>query len=611
MDDLSLARTKTFLGLLLSASLLANVLADTATAQELERYDQLLEFGSTWTYREGTVEAGRVWPLAIDGEPGPVDGWFEAPSPFLGRPRAVQDEYEAVQRRIRRQQRRRGRRYTAPVFEGTLLLYEPEEFPTLPGFEEDYEPGPNTFLFVTTFDVTDAASVVSAFFEIRFSGGFVAYLNGQEWVRHNLSPGHRPDAPANIVWQPDWVSQTVGNNWHRAFTGLDPRLLRDGENTLAIEVHRRGGGGMNPIYLDAQVRVYRDRGFVKSPFLMHALPTGVTVSWETVERGIAYVEYGSGEHLVRIATRPQVASTLHEIRLRDLEANTRYFYRVHTSSVDEHGEEHLTSSPVYHFRTAPNAGDPFSFMAYGDNRTNLDAHSDLVRRMQSHAEQDGARFFINTGDLTTRGAIWDEWQYEFFEPALPMLAYFPLYVTPGNHEGNHESYYEYFDLPDNESWYQFNYGGVDFFSLNTNTNLVTGSAQHTWLQEALENSRARWKIAFFHHPPFSCVAARKPGNLAVREHVVPLFEEYGVDLVLLGHDHLYGRSVPVNGVVYVITGGGGASTYPAEPDEINEICVQVHHYCILRVSDEALQLEAITIDGELLDTFTLTHEVTE
>ena len=611
MDDLSLAPFKTASLLLMTASVMSIAFGGAVAAQDLESYEQLLEFGTFWTFREGTVEAGRVWPLAIDGEPGPVDGWFEGPSPFLGRSQATQDEYEAVQRRIRRQHHRRGRRYTPPVFEGTLLLYNPEEYPLPAGAEEDYEPGPNTYLFVTDFYVDDVASLVSAFFEVRFSGGFVAYLNGREWVRDNLNPGHLADAPADIVWQPDWVSQTVGNNWHRAFTGLDPSLMHDGENTLAIEVHRRGSRGMNPLYLDAQVRVYRERGFVKSPYLAHALATGVTVSWETVENGIGYVEFGSGERLERVATRPQVASTWHEIRLRDLDEDTRYFYRVHTSSIDEAGREHLTTSPIYHFRTAPRPDEPFSFMAYGDNRTNLDAHSDLVSRMQSHAEQEGARFFINTGDLTTRGAVWDEWQYEFFEPALSMLAYFPLYATLGNHEGNHESYYEYFDLPGNESWYQFNYGGVDFFSLNSNTNLVTGSPQHTWLRQALADSRARWKIVFFHHPPFSCVPVRKPGNPVVREHVVPLLEEFGVDLVILGHGHLYGRSVPVNGVVYVITGGGGASTYPAEPDEINEICVQVHHYCILRVSEEALQLEAITIDGDLLDSFTLPHEAIE
>jgi hypothetical protein len=104
------------------------------------------------------------------------------------------------------------------------------------------------------------------------------------------------------------------------------------------------------------------------------------------------------------------------------------------------------------------------------------------------------------------------------------------------------------------------------------------------------------------------VPVRKPGNLIVQEHIVPLLATHGVQLVVLGHDHLYGRSVPIDGVTYVITGGAGASTYPAEADDINEICVQVHHYCILRVSEQAIDLEAIDIDGNLLDAFTLTRD---
>ena len=251
------------------------------------------------------------------------------------------------------------------------------------------------------------------------------------------------------------------------------------------------------------------------------------------------------------------------------------------------------------------AGTPFNFIAYGDNRTNSSVHARLIERMTADAERNDVRFVLNTGDLTTDGSWWDQWQNEFFVPALPLLALFPMYAVLGNHEGNHESFYESLALPGNEAWYSFRYGDAEFFGLNSSIDFDPGSAQHTWLSQALAASTARWKIAFFHHPGFSCVPARKPGSLYVRNYLVPLFEEHNVDLVLLGHDHLYGRSIPVNGVVYVITGGGGASTYPAEPDAINEICVQVHHYCILRVSEHSLELEAISIEGELLDRFTL------
>jgi 3',5'-cyclic AMP phosphodiesterase CpdA len=264
-------------------------------------------------------------------------------------------------------------------------------------------------------------------------------------------------------------------------------------------------------------------------------------------------------------------------------------------------------SPVLHFRTGVGRAQPFTFLAYGDNRTNSETHAQLVELMLETADAEDARFFLNTGDLTTHASWWDEWQEEFFQPALPMMAYYPLYAVLGNHEGNHESWYSYLALPNNESWYEFSYGDVDFFGLNTSADFAVGSAQYTWLEQALADSDAAWKIAFFHHPPFACTPVRKPGHLVGQEVLVPLFESAGVDLVLSGHDHLYGRSVPIGGTTYVITGGGGAATYPAEPDEINPICIQMHHFCLIRVGPTELTLTAIAIDGEVLDSFTLTH----
>ena len=77
--------------------------------------------------------------------------------------------------------------------------------------------------------------------------------------------------------------------------------------------------------------------------------------------------------------------------------------------------------------------------------------------------------------------------------------------------------------------------------------------------------------------------------------------------MLLGHDHLYGRSAEIDGVRYVITGGGGAPPYPAEPDEINEICIREYHYCMVDVSEHALHLRAIALGGVPLDDFVITH----
>jgi predicted phosphodiesterase len=577
------------------------LLAAPAVADEIvAQPEQVFDYGVEWDYRDATGD-----PAIGDFD---AAEWELGPSPFVIRSVQVQDEIEANRRTLSRR-RRRQLEARAREFPGTRIFYDSSAYATPPGVPHDYDAGPNTFYFSRTFDVHDLAEVRAAFLEVRFSGGFVAYVNGREWVRHNVRVGQGPNDPAHIVWQPDWVSQTVGNRWQRAYPGLDPSLLREGENRLVIEVHRRATTASNAVYLDAQFRLFRDDGFLRTPYLQSVQRDSVTVMWASTVPSYGYVEFGSGERLERVAVSPEVASTTHEITLTGLVADTRYFYRVNSIPVVgwPTASEMLTS-PIHHFRTSVPEGQSFNFIAYGDNRTNTRVHSRLVERMLDDAEERDVRFMIHTGDLTTHGGSWDEWHHEFFGPAARMMADYPLYASLGNHEGNHETWYEFMSLPNNEAWYSFRYGDAQFFSLNSSADLRTGSAQHQWLERELTASDALWKIVFFHHPPFSCVPVRKPGNLIVQEHIVPLLATHGVQLVVLGHDHLYGRSVPIDGVTYVITGGAGASTYPAEADDINEICVQVHHYCILRVSEQAIDLEAIDIDGNLLDAFTLTRD---
>jgi hypothetical protein len=62
----------------------------------------------------------------------------------------------------------------------------------------------------------------------------------------------------------------------------------------------------------------------------------------------------------------------------------------------------------------------------------------------------------------------------------------------------------------------------------------------------------------------------------------------------------------MNGVRYVITGGGGAPAYPGEADAINEVCISAHHYLVVEVAPDHLSWTATDIDGKQLDAFSLT-----
>jgi hypothetical protein len=92
----------------------------------------------------------------------------------------------------------------------------------------------------------------------------------------------------------------------------------------------------------------------------------------------------------------------------------------------------------------------------------------------------------------------------------------------------------------------------------------------------------------------------------VRVNIVPVLERYGVDLVICGHNHNYQRSL-VNGITYIVTGGGGAELHPIDqPDPDTEASYNGHHFVVFSVDGGTLLGQAITVDGEVVDEFELT-----
>jgi hypothetical protein len=118
-------------------------------------------------------------------------------------------------------------------------------------------------------------------------------------------------------------------------------------------------------------------------------------------------------------------------------------------------------------------------------------------------------------------------------------------------------------------WYTFGYGGLaDFFALDSSENtergapapqFLEGGQQLQWLKQVLPASRAPWKIAYFHHPPYSAGPRHGP-SLAVLGHFVALFRKTGVAVVFNGHEHNLQFSGPekTGRIQFVVTGAGGS-----------------------------------------------------
>jgi predicted phosphodiesterase len=531
----------------------------------------------------------------------------DVPAPIVARGSATNAAMAEDRQRSRDRRARDGREASA----SPILVY-PAAAPSegLAYTDDAPEGGIRNLYACTRFEVADPTEFVGLHLEGQFATGVVWWLNGQELARHHVRPGGEEHGRfSGHWWLPDHMFQMMYGRWQRSWMGLDPGLLRRGPNMLCAAVWKRPTAGQRALFVDAFLDGYGAAGFTKSPWLQRVEAEAITVMFETTVPAWGYVEYGlDGDELLHVATTPQVAGTLHEVALTGLQPNARYRYRARAVGAGPvaGADVHMVAEEGT-FMTAALPGTPYSFIVYGDNRTNPDIHASVVARILADADEHDARFIVHTGDLVTNASPWEEWQREFFEPALPMLHSLPIYTSLGNHEGNHESYYTYMSLPGNEAWYSFRYGDAEFFALNSSLPFDPESEQYRFIDDALAASTAAWQIVFFHHPPWACTPARKPGNLEMQQWLVPLFEARGADLVLLGHDHLYGRTAVRNGVLYVISGGGGAPAYPAEPDEINEVCLREFHYCRVAVSAVMLALEAITADGRLIDSIALSR----
>jgi hypothetical protein len=173
--------------------------------------------------------------------------------------------------------------------------------------------------------------------------------------------------------------------------------------------------------------------------------------------------------------------------------------------------------------------------------------------------------------------------------------------TLGNHDVRvANGRYEYDELHMPRARYRRTVGDVQSFILNSNR---VNAAQTDWLKQVLPASTATWKIAVFHHPAWTCGAYRS--NAAVVEKWVPLFEQYGVQLVLNGHDHNYQRFGPRNGVRYIVHGGGGSHLYPIESCPASyptrRFARAVHGFLYLRASDTELRVSAYNRHRALVD----------
>ena len=286
------------------------------------------------------------------------------------------------------------------------------------------------------------------------------------------------------------------------------------------------------------------------------------------------------------------AAYQHEAVLTGLRPGARYRWRVRQGAATWEGGFLANRGPD---------ADHARFAVVADLGSGDDAERAVARGIQAWEPE----FVVAPGDIVYNHGGWDEFGPRFFEPYAPLLGQVPFYPALGNHDVRTEDgapYLAAFALPQEpggERYYAFDHGPARFWALDSTQSLRPGSAQAEWLARDAAASAARWKIAFFHHPPFS--TGLHGGHGAIRRDLVPLLARLGFDLVLNGHDHHYERFHPQDGVTYVITGGGGGLLYRATGGPRTAAVANAHGFVGVTISGDTLAIRAIGAGGRTLD----------
>ncbi|QIP14993.1 metallophosphoesterase family protein [Spirosoma aureum] len=427
------------------------------------------------------------------------------------------------------------------------------------------------------------------------------------------------------------------------------------------------------VSLIVAVTVSMAQTVTRSPYLQTVTPTGITIRWRTDQPTNSRVRFGSNAGQLNQETTDPTATTEHIVTLTGLQPASRYYYAIGSSAGDL-----MTSSDQY-FQTSPTVGStvPVRIWALGDfgvGTANANQNAVLNQYRQA-AQSHPADIWLWLGDNAYNQGFDAQYQQNLFNIYTDILKHVPVWSTPGNHEyidNPNNLNVDYFNLvsvpqqaeaggvPSGSKLnYSFNYANIHFVSLDSEGNdgsrlYDPAGRQAQWLVSDLAANHQPWTIVFFHHPPYTKGSHNSDTEndlIQIRQQLLPILEQYQVDLVLSGHSHLYERSYLMKGhygqantfdlnqhaistsnarydgspnscpiinkqagTIYVVNGSGGqlggqSVGYPHQAMVYSDN--QVGGSMLIDVNDNRLDAQWLAADGTVRDKFTVFKKVSQ
>ena len=263
------------------------------------------------------------------------------------------------------------------------------------------------------------------------------------------------------------------------------------------------------------------------------------------------------------------------------------------------------------------------FAVIGDSGTGKDPQYRIARQMFDRYRERGLDFVLMLGDNIYGHGKRSDYAKKFEQPYGPLLSSgVKFFASLGNHDVRRGNWRPAIEYP------LFNMGGrryytfrleddlVQFFALDTTTLAKEhrggspGAEQEAWLENELGASRARWRIAFFHHPIYSS-GRRHGGNKRVKESLEQILVEGRVNIVFAGHEHFYARLQPQQGILHFINGAAAKLRRGNISDRLpitgcgND---QERSFLYLELDPEELRFEAVSESGRVFDQGTVSYD---
>jgi hypothetical protein len=410
-----------------------------------------------------------------------------------------------------------------------------------------------TTYFRKSIVISNLAAVTDLVLDMILDDGAVVHINGTEVMRTNL--------PTGTITYTNFADSTWENEPIRAV--LDKSVLVEGTNVVAVEVHQVDAASSD-LSFDLRLNGTDLPSVIRGPWLQAGSWTNIIVKWRTDASVTSRVRFGLDPTNLQWSVRSTSLNSDHRIVLTNLAPSTRYYYSVGTTNATLLGD----SSFVFTTSPPPGARKRTRVWALGDCGTaNVDQFN-VRDAFYRHLGTNELDLMLLLGDNAYNSGLDSEFQEAIFDTYPVTLRQTPLWSTIGNHETDQSSspsstiaYYQIFSLPKDgevggvasgtEDYYSFDYANIHFVCLDSMTSGRTSTGtMATWLNNDLNSTTQAWIVAFWHHPPYtkgSHNSDTESNLIDMRQNLVPILENHGVDLVLCGHSHAYERSHLLDG----------------------------------------------------------------